>query len=273
MKILYKTLFILIGIGLLQSCSDDDDIGYIPEWDQSTLSYSQETIVDGNDVQLNFSVDGKGMIYYAIYPTGSGEEVTAEGLREEYGFASGPGIDGQLDGGTIEVDGPTNRLISFLGNGDSSYTIYSTSSNEYDYIGNLNVEEVSIICDVDMEEVYVLNSYSDELGVTIDDGYQGTAEFSRVDGTCNQFYTDSLWGEGFVALLAGNPDLEGQYTYPAILTINADNTVDVSAANEEDTYVAGGSGLYDPSTGEVNLEVNQSLFSDSFVVNVRLMVQ
>ena len=65
-----------------------------------------------------------------------------------------------------------------------------------------------------------------------------------VPGVANQYTVSSTWGPNFVAAATGNPAFEGQFPYPAVISINDDLTVDVSptAATQAGP---GGSGTYD----------------------------
>ncbi len=85
---------------------------------------------------------------------------------------------------------------------------------------------------------------------------------------CGVWSLDTTWGQDFVSILTAGQVPPGSFPYPSILTLNSDtNTVTITSS---EGYATGGSGIYDPATGDISLRLRQALFQTPFVVFVNL---
>lgn len=82
----------------------------------------------------------------------------------------------------------------------------------------------------------------------------------------NQFSVSSTWGPNFVAWATGDASFEGQFPYPAIITVNSDLTVDVVGAGN--AALEGGSGTYDSCNDVFLITLTQGLFTTDFTVDI-----
>lgn len=76
------------------------------------------------------------------------------------------------------------------------------------------------------------------------------------------FTSDNLWGD-FVAWAAGDSSLAGAYPFPATITMDADNNLDITS---EADYMLGGDGSYNPCTGSFSMSLETSIFGDPNVI-------
>lgn len=87
-----------------------------------------------------------------------------------------------------------------------------------------------------------------------------------VPGTDNQFTVSSTWGPNFVGWATGNPGFNGQFPYPAIITVNPNLTVDVIGTGSP--ALSGGSGTYDTCSDVFLITLTQDLFTTEFTVDI-----
>jgi hypothetical protein len=88
-------------------------------------------------------------------------------------------------------------------------------------------------------------------------------DFIPVSGQENTYTIATAWGVNFVSWATNNPDYDGQYVYSGTVVINCDNTVVVIG---DDAWATGGTGTYDPVSGQIVVELTQELFSTPFTV-------
>jgi hypothetical protein len=95
-------------------------------------------------------------------------------------------------------------------------------------------------------------------------------------GNPGEYDIDTAWGPDYVALLAQNPALEGQFLYAGVLTINPDNSISIVGNDPSlfpGTVTAAEStsgNEFDPCASELRYTLSQALFTGDFVVNVVL---
>ena len=93
-------------------------------------------------------------------------------------------------------------------------------------------------------------------------------------GVPNQFSVTSTWGPEFVAVVAGQPALAGQYLYSATISINNDLTVSVvstdSTAGGDGTGDTDGYGTYDSCNDVFLITLTQGLFTTDFTVELTM---
>ncbi|MGJ8594207.1 MAG: hypothetical protein ACSHXF_16780 [Aquaticitalea sp.] len=107
----------------------------------------------------------------------------------------------------------------------------------------------------------------EDLGLTSTNNaaYNFTATLTQTSAT--GYSIDTAWGPSFVALLAGQPGLAGQYLYPGTITVAGSGAVTVVGI---DAYATGGTGSYDPCDDVFTYSLTQGLFNGDFSVDVVL---
>ncbi|WP_179339676.1 hypothetical protein [Winogradskyella ludwigii] len=93
-------------------------------------------------------------------------------------------------------------------------------------------------------------------------------------GVANQFSVTSTWGPEFVAEVAGQPALAGQYLYSATISINDDLTVSVvstdSTVGGDGSAETDGYGTYDSCNDVFLITLTQGLFTTDFTVDLTM---
>lgn len=85
-----------------------------------------------------------------------------------------------------------------------------------------------------------------------------------VSGSCGTWSTTTSWGPEFVSFLCGGCVPVGSFPNASTIVINDDNSITVTGENGD------GTGLYDPATGTITLNIAQTLFNSPFTVDVVL---
>lgn len=85
-------------------------------------------------------------------------------------------------------------------------------------------------------------------------------------GDLNEYTIDNIWGD-FVAAAAGDPSLEGEFPYPGTLNIVCTGNATFTG---ESTSMPGGEGSLNTSTNEINISLEQGVFTQPFMVDVVL---
>ncbi|MBX2846323.1 MAG: hypothetical protein KTR13_08925 [Saprospiraceae bacterium] len=84
-------------------------------------------------------------------------------------------------------------------------------------------------------------------------------------GAVETYSMDSAWGPNFVGWATGDPGFNGAFPYSAVLSVDtATNAVTITG---NDAWATGGSGTYDPMTGQISYTVSQALFTTDFTVD------
>ena len=146
-------------------------------------------------------------------------------------------------------------------------TLLSTSNPDYTVGLSDNTKRVSHIITV-CGSIPLAASYKASSEIATNAGVEVTAFDLApvlVPGTTNQYTVDSAWGPNFVAGATGNAGLNGRFPYPATITVNDDLTVTIAGLA---FYAAGGKGTFDPCTNSITYELEQTLFTNPFKVNV-----
>lgn len=175
-------------------------------------------------------------------------------------------LDGEL---TIPVEQTNDRYtvqitIIESNKGNLQIGLDEETSNIYPITHTLTVCDATI----DNEATYAGSSF-----IEGDLTSQFEINLSEVEGENNTYLLSTAWGENFVADATGQP-LQGQYLYEAILYVNQDNSVTVEATDPNNTgFFQGGSGSYDACTKTFSYSLEQSLFSNDFLVDVTLVAQ
>ena len=94
-----------------------------------------------------------------------------------------------------------------------------------------------------------------------------TVTLVPVAGTENEFTMASSWGPNFVAWATGSASYAGQYPYPGTISINCSKINFVTTAG----YGSNTTGTYDPVTGVISFDLQQSLFTSQFTTTVTLI--
>lgn len=90
-----------------------------------------------------------------------------------------------------------------------------------------------------------------------------------VPGTDNQFTLASSWGPNFVAWATGTPSYANQYLYPGVITLNCGDAIFTTSAS----YGSNSTGTYNQTTGVIQFDLQQSLFTSAFTTTVTLTPQ
>lgn len=93
---------------------------------------------------------------------------------------------------------------------------------------------------------------------------QHIVDLTVVGGAVNTFSFENLWSARFVSTLTGDNSYVNQFGYKGKLIINCDDTVTVVSDND---YSTGGTGIYDPFSGMIDVTVDQEIFNSPFTVN------
>ncbi|WP_304131148.1 hypothetical protein [Mesonia mobilis] len=276
MKIInIKVLCILmIGILSLQSChhdnpnedkfENDPTSGWINFSTQSTqitddvssinIPLTQNSAVNSENTEVTVLVESiEGTVPESVL--GNYTAVINENM-----------LDGEL---TIPVEQTNDRYtvqitIIESNKGNLQIGLDEETSNIYPITHTLTVCDATI----DNEATYAGSSF-----IEGDLTSQFEINLSEVEGENNTYLLSTAWGENFVADATGQP-LQGQYLYEAILYVNQDNSVTVEATDPNNTgFFQGGSGSYDACTKTFSYSLEQSLFSNDFLVDVTLVAQ
>gem|GEM_PF-1605531 len=265
---------LMIGILSLQSCHHDDPnedkfendptSGWINFSTQSTqitddvssinIPLTQNSAVNSENTEVTVLVESiEGTVPESVL--GNYTAVINENM-----------LDGEL---TIPVEQTNDRYtvqitIIESNKGNLQIGLDEETSNIYPITHTLTVCDATI----DNEATYAGSSF-----IEGDLTSQFEINLSEVEGENNTYLLSTAWGENFVADATGQP-LQGQYLYEAILYVNQDNSVTVEATDPNNTgFFQGGSGSYDACTKTFSYSLEQSLFSNDFLVDVTLVAQ
>ena len=172
--------------------------------------------------------------------------------------------------------GDTVGSIAFnVAQSDNAYTILFTllSSSNPDYQIGLSdgskqiTHKLFVNCAINVGTSYSGTVTSEGANVTPTNNtpFNFTATITQIDAT--NYSIDTAWGPSFVAVLAGQPGLAGQYLYPATITLNSDGTVSLLGGA---AYATGGTGSYDPCADVFSYSLSQAVFTGDFTVEVVL---
>lgn len=199
-----------------------------------------------------------------------------EGLTLTYSIdlVSGSYPESELGTFTTAVGSGLNEgVIQFnLQDVGSNYDLLFTlvSSSNPDYLiglpdGSKQTTYNLSVCHVQTSATYTGDSYTTDLGVPANGLVNPyTVTVTPLSTECGTYELDTTWGPEFVSFLCGGCTAVGTFTNPAILTINADNTVTIVGENGD------GTGTYDPATDTFTLSIAQAIFNGDFNVDVVL---
>lgn len=129
---------------------------------------------------------------------------------------------------------------------------------------------VTIPCSINVGTTYNASVTSEGFGITDANNadFDYTATLTQLSPTT--YGLSSAWGPSFVATLAGQPGLAGQFLYASTLTLNSDGTVTIvgDAASRP-----GGTGTYDPCIDTFVLNLTQGVFNNDSNVTTTLTPQ
>ena len=252
----YLNKYVLVLIAIfslisLESCNDDDSFKYdMPE--QASVA------------QLQVSIAGtSNQCYVDIAISSSNDKVTAYYMILSSSDEAPTSADIFDDGDSVYFDtaGTANIMTDQLL--PDTYVVYAVSVNR-DGLRS--------------EQVFSANYTQPNYTISVDTTYSGASYIGTSlvsenthtftpTGNPNEYAVDSCWGSSFVADATGNPAYQGQFIYSGTLTINSDLSVTVVGNS---AYATGGTGSYNPCTGEITYTLTQALFSNPFTVNVIL---
>ncbi len=97
-------------------------------------------------------------------------------------------------------------------------------------------------------------------------------------GDCSVYEMNSAWGTNFVAEATGDPSFDGQFIYPANLTLNADLSLSITGVGDNANLLPGSvsdedstnGNSFDFDSGVITYTLSQGLFGSPFVVDVIL---
>lgn len=273
MKNILKIVSLLL-LAITFSCGNDDGARFANDpttgWVEFLTSTSSTTISLQTEsltlpVILRVPVYENGItVTYSLQPV-SGDFsniVTTDGNTLEFLSNERPGPDGTPSIKNIEL---TFQNLSSL----TEVVVFDVVLTAVDVAG------VSIGLGEDSITSYRISTpcpllFSDSYNVAVT-ALGGTApshvvQLVPVAGTDNQFTVSSTWGPNFVAWATGNPAYNGQFPYPAIITVNDDLTVDVVGTGNAN--LAGGSGTYDSCSNVFLITMTQGLFTTEFTVDL-----
>lgn len=126
--------------------------------------------------------------------------------------------------------------------------------------------EIGLSCQVDLT-TFPLN-YSVDVFASGSQVPTHTVVLEVVAGEDNTFKFANLWSGQFVNTLTGTTNYTNQFPLSGNLIINCDDTVNVVSSVD---YSEGGTGIYDPFSGMIDVTVEQGIFTTAFTVNCIMM--
>lgn len=272
-KYLKYSIFAFVAALTLSSCNDDDsrfdsDIhgGWVQFEDAAPLSFTY-----GGVDQISIPVDLNA-------------PVNTRGLQVNYTINV---IEGSVDGafasptGSFEIPVGTNEgnlTIALTEAGLTSRVIFditlTTTSRENVQVG-LSDNSRPIVKRICLAPLSVVSSYSGAVVASLDgdvltDGPAFTATVTPVAGQTDVWTINTAWGPNYVATLAGNPALAGQYLYPATLTLDRETGEFTVVTTGNPALYTGGTGNIDACSGVITLVLEQGLFTNPILSTVTL---
>lgn len=270
-KAIYKTSLLLFFAVAFFSCEDTNGDNFNPDLESGWVQIDSSDVITGVagydttveiPVSLHTNVNKSGLdLFYTI------EEIEGNSST----VLIGDNIPAHFPKGVLESKIVLNLNSEIVGQGAKFKVILSSTSRNNVSILNTNPDVISevIVC---VRPIIIHANYSGSTYrlETLDDAPEFIASMATTlvdngDGT----YTISsgAWGPGTVPALTGNP-AHSSYTYPANITINANGEIVVDGLDSYTTL--GNKGFLNPCTGEITYFLEQSLFSDAFIVKVVL---
>lgn len=164
---------------------------------------------------------------------------------------------GTLDFAVAETDASYSLIVTIIGTSQDNLQIgLAGEEGEHPFVASVK------ICDGTIASTYSGTAYAAGNEVVF------TATFTPVEGQTNVYTIDTAWGQDFVAILAGDPSLSGQYPYSGTLTINADQTITIVG---DESYATGGTGTYDVCNKTFTYQLGQTLFTGDLQIDVVLV--
>ena len=257
-----------ISIFVFSSCNDDDRSIINPD---SVVRFEtgEETIVvsEGSSdiieipVFANRVFEGPITVLYEI----EGDESTYE-MISEYGEAVIPA--GQRTGVILmqpvdndETNDPSNSILIRITGSDVGFDRPNDLA--------IGFSEKVVVFEDDDCYTYIPMSFTGTSSyLTSPPSPSFSANLTQIVCGGNEYRIQSAWGPNFVSFATGDPSYNGQFPYPGTLIVNLDtNEVEIQGS---DSYGSGGSGTFDPETGVIQYSLTQTLFTNSFLVNVEL---
>lgn len=265
MKNLFRIL-VLLPILFITSCSEDD--GLIYEGAPYATFALDKSRVAVNPTEASFDHE---VVASILSPQGSATTLTVSVDQEN--STAVEGVDFDIVNTSITVPaGSTNAAFMLKVYSEPAVTlgksvVLNISSPEIE-TASFNASHkvtIELACPLPDDFPLEYGIMVQALGSSFPTHLQ---TITPVAGEDNTFMVESLWGPNFVAEATGNSSYAGQYVYPGKFTINCDNTVDFVGT---DANMTGGTGTYDPMTGQITGTLSQSLFTNDFTVDITMI--
>ncbi|WP_047547956.1 hypothetical protein [Psychroserpens sp. Hel_I_66] len=272
MKKIIKLIPILLLV-VAFSCSDDDNARFANDpttgWvefgtstSSTTISLQTETLTLPVSVRVPIYENGLN-VSYELQPV-QGDFNTIVNTGSVLNFLSSTAS-------TVDGSSAVQNIVLEFENLDSL-----TEVIVFDVvITNVDVNGVDIGLDENSITTFRVSTpcpllFSDNYNVSVS-ALGGTApshDVALVPLGGNQFSVSSTWGPNFVAWATGDPGFEGQFPYPAVITVNEDLTVDVVGTGNAN--LTGGTGTYDSCSDVFLITLSQGLFTTDFTVDIQM---
>lgn len=270
-KLLLRVTVFILGCFFFSSCGEDLNIEGIPVDENAVsfyvdasgvVSFNEGTINQGILVSRNYVNDNIVTVNYSIEELGAVQGV-------DYVFQSAQGVATIPSG-----QASTPILFNFPDNeigGEVRQFRLTITQVEGGFVGDESPGRVTSV---------IINIIDDDCDFPIPTSYTGSVfafgatgpsfDVEFVAENCDDLGFDiaTAWGPEFVAWATGSSQYSGQFLYAA--TVNYDPATHAVEVVGADAWATGGTGSYDPATGQISYTLTQDLFTTDFTVDVVL---